>query len=445
MAPVVIVLLYGAGYAEVDFLPRGNVFHVMESTYSQMLLHNKDIFSSGEEENNSSWLTESTYRGYVVGWNYYEAQTSAARNMLGLQYWAASVDFAVVEPFVYNSFFTNKPYFDHGESLRFRDYFDLNSWNHHVTRNGFAKPLVSWEEFIEKASRKLIVVYVTMKSSGHTTTVTQNIIRSQVIPRGFTNEILSKYGFTVVKSLHFSFYVGSRLKVDDFNSKIFGDYDLNDVSVVFPFVPGVSGARINIERSNFPNFIPWLQPSRRIIKDSKKYAKTYLQGKQYVGIQLRTVKLALSLKKKIPEGSSHSAFVETYLQKCTKIIGDLILKLPGKHFLAVDIGRFGDPKQYSHMKRPQLSQTLDNLVSTIYDGQWNGKQWEESFINITGGITDDGYIASLQKLLVSNASYLITAGGGNFQASVTAHHKKIATEKDTIFSVCQYDEIKEML
>ena len=44
-----------------------------------------------------------------------------------------------------------------------------------------------------------------------------------------------------------------------------------------------------------PDFRSWLQPSQRVIKDSKKYVETYLEGKQYVGVQLRTVKLTIAL------------------------------------------------------------------------------------------------------------------------------------------------------
>ena len=133
-APVVIILLYGAGYSdsEVGFLSRGNGVGILASKFSQLLLSNR-----------------ATYKGYVLGWHYYEEQTKAAKNMLSLQYWAASIEFAVVEPFMHNSYFAAKPFFSEGESLRFSDYFDINIWNCHIIRNGFAKPLVPWEEFIE--------------------------------------------------------------------------------------------------------------------------------------------------------------------------------------------------------------------------------------------------------------------------------------------------------
>ena len=54
-----------------------------------------------------------TLQGYALGWNFWEQQTSAARNLVGLQRWATSLDFAVVEPFVYQSFFQMSRFYNH--------------------------------------------------------------------------------------------------------------------------------------------------------------------------------------------------------------------------------------------------------------------------------------------------------------------------------------------
>ena len=445
-APVVAILLYGAGYTKEDFLPRhgDNGFGILESK-SQPLLTSEDIFTLAYEElkdSSQSARATNTYEGYVVGWNYYEGQTCAARNMLGLQYWAATIGFAVVEPFVSNSKFATTSFISNG-TLRFSDYFDINNWNHHIAMEGFAKPLVPWEEFIKKAPRQLIVVHVKMNNPSRITTFTENVTVGH--QRGFTSESLSPYGFTIVRSVSFEFFVGSQLTPTEFNNKVFGNLNPSSVSVIFPFVPGVSRARINVARRPSPDFVPWLQSSPRVIRDSKKYVETYLEGKQYVGVQLRTVKLALNIKQKTPEGSTHSEFVANYLKKCSGIIGDLLLHMPEKHFLAVDIGTFGDPKQHSHLSSTDLQQTISTLVGTVYSAKWDPNEWEQSFINITGGVTDKGYIASLQKMIVSNATYLITAGGGSFQNSLKANHERMTTEKDTIFTVCGYGEIEQLL
>ena len=68
---------------------------------------------------------KTTIQGYAVGWDYYEAQTCAARNLVGLQHWATSLDFGVVEPFVSQSYFRSC-YFGNDKALRLSDYFDID-------------------------------------------------------------------------------------------------------------------------------------------------------------------------------------------------------------------------------------------------------------------------------------------------------------------------------
>ena len=79
------------------------------------------MFSDRTEEN-------ITIQGYAVGWDFYEAQTCAARNLVGLQHWATSLDFGVVEPFVVQSYFKNH-YFGAENTLRLSDYFSIDYWN----------------------------------------------------------------------------------------------------------------------------------------------------------------------------------------------------------------------------------------------------------------------------------------------------------------------------
>ena len=48
-----------------------------------------------------------------------------------------------------------------------------------------------------------------MNSPSRVTTATQNL--THVLQRGFTSETLSPFGFTVVRAMQFSFFVGSQL------------------------------------------------------------------------------------------------------------------------------------------------------------------------------------------------------------------------------------------
>jgi len=85
-----------------------------------------------------------------------------------------------------------------------------------------------------------------------------------------------------------------------------------------------------------------------------------------------------------------------------------------------------------------IEQFIAGMVKTIYNGKWNTVQWEKSFITATGGVTDRGYIASVQKAIVSRASHVIMAGSGSFLSSMQVNRKKFMGEKNgMINSACK--------
>ena len=384
-------------------------------------------------------ITEKTeYNGYILGWDYYEEQTCAARNMLGLQHWATTVDFGVVEPFVWNSYYRATTFFRDGKSLRFRDYFNITEWNYQVVSAKNGKPLVTWEHFIESASRQLIVVYIVM-SSPQTSVYIDKAITKQCLSmrRGFDIRFLSPFNFKIVRQVCIAFNPRSPLPVHDFNNDIFGNFNVSNVTLVFTFCPGVFGGRISLKETTFNHkFAEWLFPSERVINDSKKYINMFLGNQEYVAVVVRSVKLGISMIKgrKMPK----ELFAEFLLKNCTNEIAGILSNFSGAHFLALDVGRFGDPSARSYMTPTTVKQFIASIVKTIYNGKWNTSQWEQSFISATGGVTDSGYIASVQKTIVSRASRVIMAGSGSFLSSLQVNRKQFIGQKNgMVYSACK--------
>ena len=50
------------------------------------------------------------------------------------------------------------------------------------------------------------------------------------------------------------------------------------------------------------------------------------------------------------------------------------------------------------------------------------KEWEDSFLQVTGNITDGGYIAALQRTIGSQADCLILVGGGTFRLGAISEY-----------------------
>ena len=382
----------------------------------------------------------SAFQGYVLGWDYYEAQTCAAKNLNGLQRWATSLNFGVVEPFVEESYFKTSV-FNNEKALTLRSYFDIDNWNHNVvTRIPHGTPLVSWEHFINKAARQLVVVHVRINSNDGTQVYVNDEVKEETCfsGRGFSNTTLSNYGFKVIRQVCFKFDKRSPLPVDEFNDYILGPFKANNTTIVFTFVPGVSRFRINIlEKKYHSKYVDWLKPSKQVINDAKKYIDMFL-GKSYVAVSLRTVKMAIKVRSRHPSDLIETAKI--VVNKCVDQIAQILSKTSGRHFMTIDIGRFGDPKAKYYMTSATVKEVINKMISVTYNNSWNQEEWENTFINVTNGISDSGYIASLQKEIASHASSLITAGGGSFQNSLELQHNSESSQKH-VLQVCPVDDL----
>ena len=381
-------------------------------------------------------------QGYVLGWDYYEGQTSGARNLAGLQHWATSLNFGVVEPFVQESYFKTSAVFNSEKALRLSDYFDIDIWNHNVvTRVPHGTPLVSWEDFIENAARQLIVVHVVIASKNGTKVFVNDNVKGNTcfFSRGFSSQKLSKFGFKVIRQVCFKFDVKSPLPVDDFNKYILGPFKANDSTVVFTFVPGVSRGRINIlEEKYICKFVDWLKPSKRVIKDARNYIDMFL-GEKYVAVSLRIFKIGTYVRSRHPADIRETSKIVT--NKCVDKIAQIMSNISGQHFMTIDVGRFGDPKALNFYTRATETEITNKLINVTYHNSWNKTVWENTFIKAANGISDGGYIASVQKEIASHASVLITAGGGSFQKSMMLQHKSESTQKVDLIQACSLDDL----
>ena len=403
----------------------------------------QQIFSNKTYEDTVEWMFRSdlapeegiTIQGYVMGWDFYEAQTCATRNLVGLQRWATSLDFGVVEPFVIESYFRSYRFKD-DKALRLSDYFDIDVWNHKiVTTIPNGTPLVKWEDFIKKAARQLIVVHIMIRGSETKVYFDGDVKKGTCFSgRGFTNSTLQNFGFKVVRTVCFKFTTRSPMAINDINKNILGPFNATNVSIVFTFSPGVNRARMNIlEERYHQSFVDWLKPSKRVINDAKKYIDMYLDT-NYVAVSMRAVKIGISLRPHKPANIREAT--EAVVYKCVDEIAQTLSSLPGQHFMTADMGTFGDPKALSFISKDNTTQILNKMINITYHNSWQKAEWEDTFVKATGGISDSGYIASVQKEIVSHASTVIVAGGGSFQSSMLLQHKSQTTQKHDVLQVC---------
>ena len=423
------VNMYAAGVARSSYLSHGKVMNVLSN----------HIVGSVPYGDGVGWMLRSdfeskkniTLQGYALGWNFWEQQTCAAKNLVGLQRWATSLDFVVVEPFVYQSFFKMSQ-FDYNSALRLSDYFDIDVWNHKVVTtilNG--TPLAKWEDFIENAARQLIVVHIMIHSSKGTNVYINDEMtkRGCSAAKGFTTSTFKKFGFEVVRQVCFRFSSRSPIPIYEFNKNILGPFKANNISIVFTNVPGFDRDRINILEDEYhQGFVDWLKPSKRVINDAKRYVNMFLDA-SYVAVSLRTGKMATDLIKPYHPHNFKEA-TKSFIYQCIDKINQTILEISGKrHFMTIDLGRFGDSAGRSCMTPKTAKEIIKKLMHVTYNNTWNQTEWENTFIKATNGVSDGGYIASIQKEIVTHASTVIIAGGGSFQHSMLLQYKSQTAQK----------------
>ncbi len=118
-------------------------------------------------------------------------------------------------------------------------------------------------------------------------------------------------------------------------------------------------------------------------------------------------------------------------------------------FLALDIGRFGSKGMQRNrvfgttgIAEERMYRIIHDTLQYLSDGQWSVEEWEESFVNITGGITDRGYIAMLQQSMAAHSDCLVLVGGGGYQ-EVTARQYINNRGHTCLHTVCMPDKWKK--
>ena len=368
-------------------------------------------------------VVEYENQSYVIGWDFNEGQTCASRNLLSLIHWASTIKFSVVEPCVNGSYFNmdhcmNAPLSNN--SLYFSDYFDVDYWNQQIAAHNFGHSLVPWKQFTSNLPQRAIIVYLWRKKGAKNTFVGDEIHRNAIdcykhnaiSKPDFIKNMLRKFNMQIVREICFQFDGLKPMDVWWFNKHILGNYTPPSLSVWFEWWPGSfkSAVYFTSRSLNHREAFDFIKPSRRVIEDSNKYQELFLDH-NYVAIQLRTAKIARRLTKK---SFSQTEIVRYFTEDCFHQLLSALEKVEGKRILALDLGRFGDGEASDYVSNDTVYKLVPKLVNIVYGNKWNWTEWEDSFIQATGGITDGGYIAAVQKTLVTNATCIITAGPGDF-------------------------------
>lgn len=313
--------------------------------------------SNKTHHNKNTWMHSCSDKrtGYILVVSFHEQQTKASDNLFGLQCWGKALLVNIVEPFIENSHFV-VPLRDNlnTELLRFGDLFDLDVWQLLTAQYKFA-PLASWNDFLIKAPRQLIVVhfkYLTSKNrkSSNNESVTHLALNSNYKGGCVINTELSKkihyltseHDFRIVREVCFNFAMGDELTQFQFHRHLYGALSPGAVTVLMEEWRGLgtieNGKRVVLFDACLlamhVQSMAYSWPSQQLICDAKKYRQKYLKTANYISLMVRTEKI-LSL-------DNSREFMSNCLNETLKAWRELKASTGTKTtFLSMDIGNYG--------------------------------------------------------------------------------------------------------
>ena len=409
-------------------------------------------------------LTSRPPMRFALCLSYWEQQTNSLLNMWSFQKWAKqSGNLNVVEPFaaisvlgfpsgiLYNLDFAN--------ALRFRDYFDFEYWTKETAKYSIS-PLVSWDRFIEHASRKVVVVILVYEVPPGGVYINDDLKKHRECNnelKGFkrsTQSLMDHFHFEVIKIVCFASYATNErqlyLTLEKFNSYII-DSDYDDITYWFSFWRGVQFDRITINNQIIQraydgeeNTLAMARTSPRIIEDSKRYVKTVLKvdSNEYTAVAFRTKNRKTAM---LSHGYSRNKILK-YFYNCANNISHVLNELEITHScLAIDLGRFGDLTSGNYFDYDS-NNTFDGKGTKVFQTALNAvygnktvDEYHNDFIRAANGIEDSGYIGAMQKTIAENAKCLVAIGGhSSFQRSIILHHKD---RSDCVKYICYEDQL----
>ena len=404
-------------------------------------------------------ITDNQGKGYILALTFGPGDQHGVGvcSVQRLQCWLKSYGHQVhvVEPFAIDSHFESYPRYwntvdSGGTLLRFGDYFDVQSY-HSLMRKHNVPNIVQWEDFVQKAPRKVIAVTIDgridydRRCFGLIRT-DDKVCQQNRQPRieHFTSGcntaqvdaamayLKEHHGFVLHRHVCINCDHRSPYPVfspQDITRHIFGSDNPESVTVIINFwfflmslVPNCDTAKYCAPFS-FGQFLP----SSRLHHDAQRYLKEVLNVTSIsIAIMFRTERMIKDLKSANAVLQRMDSMLQRYKEKTAE------MTFSGKPLLTIDVGAFGSDSVKSYRYTPEyrghykeIVAMFEYILSVIYprEEKWTLEEYERGFSKVAG-VQDRGYISALQRELASQAQCLMLyPGTGHYQRLVEFNYK----------------------
>ncbi len=349
---------------------------------------------------------------------------------------AMSKSIRVVEPFSENSQLFQPLARWNRQLPRFSDYYDLNYYNQKSEAEEGA-PLVTWEEFLDKAARNAVLLVFPKQPCEWDTSPKNNGMtpmfgETEHCASKLKNRLhdLTKYNFSFIKTICIDCaHMHRALKIRELQQMVYGKRDVSEITL---FMNSCRDYRFTGSWVTLPAFCKTIegQGSHDRLTSSlsvTKHRKNYIDSLHLDG-NVSTIAVMFRFERFFEQfGMSEDKLVDC-LNKTTMLYDSL------KHsysntapLVTLDFGQFGSGPTKSLYQQSKITGTaeerlfrhINSTLEHIFHGPWSLNTWEMGFVSATGGITERGYIGMLQQSIAAHSDCLILLGGGGYQ-EVTA-------------------------
>ncbi len=381
-------------------------------------------------------------RGYVVIFRFMSVSQQAVglRSFVSAQCWVGSFNLPmyIVQPFIEDSVVHTLPR-KSSRVLTMSNFIDMEHYKSETRREGWGQ-VVSWTDFLQNAPRNIIYVQTRHVKNCRCMYETKSTKEVEWVPPvvswsandtrclHFRNNgpLLSLAGsrgqFCVVRvvTVHPNPHV---CNATEMHATLFGDWKPQEVTLIFQqwcpgmYIPNPALSDPAICRKACDEGLEHkFLPSQQLLHHAEAYEALHSEdGRPFkVAAMLRSEHVLLSVNR-----TSWNRSLQTCLSYGSSLLSFLQSKTGTREtFLTADIGSYGSNNWKalleSHDDKHIIIQRIKGTIVHWYNYTVTFKEWEDSFTNITGGLADRGYIATLQRTIASRADCLVLLGGGNF-------------------------------
>ena len=379
------------------------------------------------------------YSGFVLVLRYNGQQGAGVVGVKSVQRWIKDLGLPmmIVEPFLQNSVMGVHPQMKGEEqSVKFSDMFDMDLFNT-VSRSEGSPEMIAWSDYITNATRE--AVFIEMISVAHNDNLQCPTIQptidggpSKCSVRTITAPDNTNVSLCQIREVIANYKNGDNHTLADEDTYgtngILRGLNLINVTLIFSFWPaGVRKVATNPrEVHNVSSSMDQdykFQASPKLHHYMKTYQKYFLTApgereSRYVAVMIRAEHSVIQFK--MENSSNISANIEECLHQLQDTTNEAMRAVgTSKLLVTSDVGYYGSGSWYAHKKTKAIQQRVKIGIERLYEGreEWSFEQWEQSFIETLGGVTDRGYVAALQRVLAASnkTACLVLMGGGRFQ------------------------------